>query len=211
MTGDGDGERIRGNRLANPPADCGQPTRLAISAYVAVEPAGILHSACHTRSWKAVPRMSSGRSRPCAGASTMPLRQAHLCRLTSLARPKTSRLGLAARGMKADVLLQREPRRANVTAIHARCPHRIVERSIRSRIGRRMLRYLKARAGRKMRMRKPRESGAMPQLVTMSAGANDERWKERDADRTVSGRPTAMAERPLGTNWFAKWLGSGFG
>ena len=53
-----------------------------------MEPAGIPQSDCHTRSWKAVPRTSSGRSRPCAGASTKPTTLASNCSKSS--SPPTS-------------------------------------------------------------------------------------------------------------------------
>ena len=72
MAGNGDGEIVRGAsagdgahrlRRSDSPRDLGIGNRLAD---------GNLLSACHTRCWKAVPRTSSGRSRPIPGVSTKP-------------------------------------------------------------------------------------------------------------------------------------------
>ena len=57
----------------------GAPIRAAISAYEAVCPRGICCSACHTRCWNAVPRISSGSVAPREGSSTRPTTCATSC------------------------------------------------------------------------------------------------------------------------------------
>jgi len=57
----------------------GAPMRAAMSAYEAVCPRGICCSACHTRCWKAVPRISSGNVAPRVGSSTRPTTCATSC------------------------------------------------------------------------------------------------------------------------------------
>ena len=90
VAGNGDRERVRARRPAPPraPLSARRCARRSRRSSRSSRP-GSSRSACQTRCWNAVPRTSSGRSRPSAGASTKPTTFATSC--SKPASPPTSR------------------------------------------------------------------------------------------------------------------------